>query len=52
MASAKITPGTGKLKGRFCVRVHEEGSKKVKFQGCFKSQAAAKERADKAEGKK
>ena len=49
-----IAPGTGKLTGRFCVRVavpKPVSKSGMKFFGCFKNEAAAKKRLD-AEKKK
>lgn len=40
-----IAPGTGKLAGRFCVRVApKDGKGRVKFAGCFKTKEAAEKR--------
>jgi hypothetical protein len=47
MASSEIKDGTGKLKGRFCVRLavpKSQISSGVKMLGCFKSRAAAEKR--------
>lgn len=44
-----VVPGTGKLTGRFCVRVavpKSESKSGMKFFGCFKSEAAARKRLD------
>jgi hypothetical protein len=49
MADSGVVMGKGKLAGRFCVRV-KDGTR-VKFQGCFKSEAAARARLA-AAGKK
>ena len=45
MAKTGVVPGTGKLTGRFCVRVPVAKSvisSGIKMGGCFKSEAAAK----------
>ena len=39
-----VVPGTGKLTGRFCVRVAAGEKGRIKFSGCFKDEAAAKKR--------
>ena len=44
-AKTGVVPGTGKLTGRFCVRVPVAKSvisSGIKMGGCFKSEAAAK----------
>ena len=45
MSKTGVVAGTGKLTGRFCVRVpvtKSENSSGMLMQGCFKSEAAAK----------
>lgn len=45
MAKTGVVPGTGKLTGRFCVRVpvsKDVISSGIKMGGCFKNEAAAK----------
>jgi hypothetical protein len=47
MAKTGVVPGTGKLTGRFCVRVPVAKSvisSGIKMGGCFKSEAAAKKK--------
>lgn len=43
-----VVPGTGKLTGRFCVRAAPSTGGRMKFFGCFKSEAAAKKKLDEA----
>lgn len=43
-----VVAGTGKLTGRFCVRVTPSGKGRMKFFGCFKSEAAARKKLDEA----
>lgn len=43
-----VVGGTGKLAGRFCVRVTPPSSGRMKFFGCFKSEAAARKKLDEA----
>jgi len=42
-----IVKGTGKLTGRFCVRV-TPASGRMKLFGCFKNEAAARKKLDEA----
>jgi hypothetical protein len=51
MSSTGIKAGTGKLTGRFCVRVavpKSQISSGVKMLGCFKSKEAAEKRLKEA----
>jgi hypothetical protein len=51
-AKTGVVPGTGKLTGRFCVRVpvgKDVISSGIKMLGCFKSEAAAKKRLSEAQ---
>ena len=45
-----VVAGTGKLTGRFCVRVTPEKGR-MKFFGCFKDQASARRKLDEAKKK-
>lgn len=50
--AAKITAGKGKLAGRFCVRMPAgDGSRRVKFFGCFKNESDAKKKVAQIESK-